>query len=133
MSSVVISGDASGQVTLAAPAVAGTTTLTLQSTTGTVALQGDVIGLGQTWQTFSVGSTRVNGTTYTNTTGKPIQILILGNPISAANPCNITVSGTVISSANNGNSGGVNAPSAPIVPPGATYSATGATSWSELR
>jgi hypothetical protein len=35
MSSVVISGDTSGQVTLAAPAVAGTSTLTLQAATAT--------------------------------------------------------------------------------------------------
>jgi uncharacterized protein (AIM24 family) len=36
MSSVVISGDTSGAITLAAPAVAGTTTLTLPATTGNV-------------------------------------------------------------------------------------------------
>lgn len=36
MSSVVISGDSSGQITLAAPAVAGSTTLTLPATTGNV-------------------------------------------------------------------------------------------------
>ena len=36
MSSVVISGDTSGSVTLQAPAVAGTTTLTLPATSGTV-------------------------------------------------------------------------------------------------
>ena len=38
MSSVVISGDTSGQVTLAAPAVAGTSTLTLQAATATSAV-----------------------------------------------------------------------------------------------
>jgi hypothetical protein len=36
MSSVVISGDTSGQVTLAAPAVAGTTTITMPAVTGTM-------------------------------------------------------------------------------------------------
>ena len=36
MSSVVISGDTSGAITLAAPAVAGTNTLTLPATTGTI-------------------------------------------------------------------------------------------------
>ena len=36
MSSVVISGDTSGTITVAAPAVAGTTTLTLPATTGSV-------------------------------------------------------------------------------------------------
>jgi hypothetical protein len=51
MSSVVISGDTSGAITLAAPAVAGTTTLTLPTTTGTLATLttpsfGTTIGVG---------------------------------------------------------------------------------------
>jgi diaminopimelate epimerase len=40
MSSVVISGDTSGAITLAAPAVAGTNTLTLPAQTGTVMVNG---------------------------------------------------------------------------------------------
>ena len=44
MSSVVIKGDTSGQVTLAAPAIAGTPTLTLPTTTGTVALTENFTG-----------------------------------------------------------------------------------------
>ena len=38
MSSVIISGDTSGAITLAAPSVAGTNTITLPASTGTVAL-----------------------------------------------------------------------------------------------
>jgi hypothetical protein len=38
MSSIVISGDTSGQVTLAAPAVAGTSTITLQAATATMSV-----------------------------------------------------------------------------------------------
>jgi hypothetical protein len=38
MSSLVIAGDTSGQVTIAAPAVAGTNTLTLQAATATNAV-----------------------------------------------------------------------------------------------
>lgn len=38
MSSLVISGDTSGQVTLAAPAVAGTSTITLQAATATMSV-----------------------------------------------------------------------------------------------
>jgi hypothetical protein len=41
MSSVVISGDTSGAITLAAPAVAGTNTVTIPSTTGTVMVSGN--------------------------------------------------------------------------------------------
>jgi hypothetical protein len=40
MSSIVISGDTSGTITVAAPAVSGTNTITLPAGTGTVAVQG---------------------------------------------------------------------------------------------
>jgi hypothetical protein len=40
MSSVIISGDTSGAITLSAPAVAGTNTITLPAATGTVVLTG---------------------------------------------------------------------------------------------
>lgn len=48
MSSVVISGDTSGAITLSAPAVAGTNTITLPASTGTVALT--TTGLSQSDQ-----------------------------------------------------------------------------------
>jgi len=58
MSSVVISGDTSGAITVSAPAVAGTTTLTLPATTGTV-LNDATVGVCRAWVNF-------NGTTVTN-------------------------------------------------------------------
>jgi hypothetical protein len=42
MSSIVLTGDTSGQVTLAAPAVAGTNTATLPAATGTVMVSGNM-------------------------------------------------------------------------------------------
>jgi len=39
------------------------------------------IGVGQTWQ--DVTSSRVKNTTYTNSTGKPIQVFIIFDPLSA--------------------------------------------------
>jgi len=42
MSSVVISGDTSGSITLAAPAVSGTNTATLPAATGTVMVSGNM-------------------------------------------------------------------------------------------
>ena len=48
MSSLVLTGDTSGQVTIAAPAVAGTTTLTLPATTGTV-LNDATVGVCRAW------------------------------------------------------------------------------------
>lgn len=43
MASVVITGDTSGAITLAAPSVAGTNTITLPATTGTMALTNSVV------------------------------------------------------------------------------------------
>jgi len=68
MSSIVLTGDTSGQVTLAAPAIAGSNTATLQAATGTLAFLSDGLGYSQTWQAV----TRAFSTTYTNNTGKPI-------------------------------------------------------------
>ena len=44
MSSVVIAGDTSGSVTIAAPAIAGTTVITLPATTGTLISSGGALG-----------------------------------------------------------------------------------------
>ena len=52
MSSINIAGDSSGQITLAAPAVAGTTTLTLPATTGTV-LNDATVGVCRAWVNFN--------------------------------------------------------------------------------
>ena len=52
MSSIIVSGDTSGTVTLQAPAVAGSTTLTLPSTSGTVVIgttpSGTIVGTTDT-------------------------------------------------------------------------------------
>jgi len=89
---------------------------------GTVAAPGDT----QTWQTFTIGSTRISGTTYTNSTGKPIAVLATSTTaptmvVGGVTIPNQTVAGTTISSAF-------------IVPPGLTYSITATLSaWAELR
>ena len=44
MSSIVIAGDTSGSVTIAAPAIAGTTVITLPATTGTLISSGGALG-----------------------------------------------------------------------------------------
>ena len=62
MSSVVISGDSSGAITLAAPSVAGTNTITLPAATGTVMVSGNMpafsVYVGTT-QTIGTGNTKV--------------------------------------------------------------------------
>jgi len=61
MSSVVISGDTSGSITVAAPAVAGTNTITLPAYTGTAALTSNTSVLIST-------TTITNASTLTNVT-----------------------------------------------------------------
>jgi hypothetical protein len=93
------------------------------------------LGVGQTWQ--GVKASRVSGTTYTNTTGKPIQVAIssfqgvAGYPVSAS----ITVDGETITNTSYG--AGQRAAVFAIVPPGGTYKAVlepqGVSQWIELR
>ena len=79
MSSIVVSGDTSGAITIAAPAVAGTNTLTLPAATGTIlttASSGQVIPraampAGSILQVVSATTTTyvtANSTTYVDTT-----------------------------------------------------------------
>ena len=57
MSSIVVAGDTSGSVTISAPAVAGTTTLTLPTTNGTVIVgSGGVVGEGHVSATGDTGA-----------------------------------------------------------------------------
>jgi len=81
---------------------------------------------GQTWQ--NVSGSRAGGTTYTNTTGRPIQILTSStggtSPILTIN--GVTVQYIFPTSTNAGFSA--------IIPAGATYSiSTGQQTWLELR
>jgi hypothetical protein len=65
MSSVIISGDTSGAITLAAPAVSGTNTATLPAATGTVMVSGNIPAFLLT-KAFSYGIS--NNTTATKVT-----------------------------------------------------------------
>jgi hypothetical protein len=61
MSSVIISGDTSGSITLSAPAVAGTNTITLPASTGTVMVSGNM----PAFSAYSSGGTSVATATVT--------------------------------------------------------------------
>jgi len=71
MSSIVISGDTSGAITLAAPSVAGTNTATLPASTGTVMVSGNMPAFSVTAsgvQTLTSGtSTKIQFNTKTGT------------------------------------------------------------------
>lgn len=100
-------------------------------------LKNSVLGLGQTWQDFTVGTQRIANTTYTNTTGKPI-VVIVSSYGGTNNDMWVYLDSGVgfrigIGNVNTGNAfcaGSV------IIPSASTYkiSATGALyTWTELR
>ena len=114
-----------------------TTPSTIQGYGGQALASMSSLGYGQTWQ--DVTGSRVSGTTYYNTTGKPIMLIVTSSS-SASNGQSLTlnIAGIDVSSAYFalssqqfvGNCTG-------IVPPSASYSATVASttigSWRELR
>lgn len=137
-------GDLSGFVTklttaiapLASPALTGTPTAptasagtsTTQLATTAFATHQD-IGIGQTWQDVTVS--RASGTTYTNGTGKPIQIVITA---SSSGACSVTLDSVSIPIQISSASYYAMSVASFIIPAGSTYSATGTFSkWIELR
>ena len=64
MSSVVISGDTSGSITLAAPAVSGTNTATLPAATGTVMVSGNM----PAFRAYASGGQSVGNSSFTKIT-----------------------------------------------------------------
>jgi hypothetical protein len=137
----VILGNGSSALSgnLVAPSTSGNV-LTSNGTTWTSAAPGG-IGVGQTWQNV-IGSRAAN-TTYTNSTGKPIQVIVTpqvsGNN-TAGNATAVVSSVTIAQMiANNNNASYTTAtPLSFIVPNGETYrvNTSGATSiiyWAELR
>lgn len=97
---------------------------TIQGVGGQALASLSSIGYGQTWSL----PTRSSGTTYYNTTGKPIQCFITCN--QASTPV-ITVNGTNIISGLGSTATYVTY--AFIVPPGGSYSVNTNNGWAELR
>lgn len=91
------------------------------------------IGDGQSWS--DVSGSRVAGTTYTNSTGRPIFVSVSLNPDTSERT--LSVDGVVVaSSVNSPDSVSTRDNLAAIVPDGSTYEVTsGATVvyWAELR
>lgn len=136
--SIVLQGLTSGSITLQEPAIAGSNTISLPASTGTVALTSELqqIGVGQTWT--DVSGSRTAGTTYTNSTGKPIQVIASFQSSSQTNFTTGTINGLTVYGSVTTSSGHWGTISF-IVPNGNTYSANmnggsvTATNWLELR
>ena len=127
----VILGNNTGALNgnLVAPSTSGNV-LKSNGTTWTSAAPDPSIGVSQTWQ--DVKASRTLGVTYTNSTGRPIQVSISFEAVNGAGV--LTVSGVIVGET--GVLGGYgNSFITAIVPNGATYVATGAAirRWAELR
>ena len=108
----------------------------VQGTGGQALAAMSSLGYGQTWQ--DVTGSRVSGTTYYNTTGKPIMVILrLNQNTDAAVSIFLTINGIQVSGGGYGRSGfGDNGYDncTGIVPPGGTYSGAGTVQgWFELR
>jgi hypothetical protein len=121
----VLIGNGTSAVTTVSPSTSGNI-LTSDGTSWTSAANNG-IGVGQTWQ--DVTASRASGTTYTNSTGKPIMVNIGETTNGSAT---LTVGGVQV--AQSTITGG-DATMSAIVPDGTTYVATfgGLNFWAELR
>lgn len=116
--------------TLVTPALGTPSALVGTNITGTSNALNAGIGVNQTWQV--VTASRASGTTYTNSTGKPIQVIIIQSQNNSSG--SLTVDGSVRMT-----STGLLGYSLPcsvtaIIPNNSTYSYNlGFSTWNELR
>lgn len=105
-----------------------------------VAVPNNSIGVGQTWQ--DVTSSRASGTTYTNSTSKPIMVSVFSSGQDSGFTLSCYVDGVLVAQGSGGGGGDARRTgnASFIVPSGSTYSATysgganGTTlKWAELR
>lgn len=119
----------SGVEVLKVPASAGNNT--------SVATLGDTLGVGQTWQ--DVTASRALGTTYTNSTGKPIMVSVGSHTSAGIYQMTLiaTINGVAVKfSQSSDSTGNTSVGGVVIVPNGATYNITSGytlTYWNELR
>lgn len=114
----VVIGNGTSAMTAVAPSTSGNV-LTSNGTTWTSAAPAGTLGVGQTWQ--NVTSSRTSGTTYTNSTGKPIMVSAYNDGYNSDLPTiSLTVDGLKIAFVDSGTGVGGICVSG-IVPNGSTY------------
>lgn len=123
--------DKKGTVQLATPTETQVGTNATKAITPS-AYSASTLGWGQSYT--NVTASRVLGTVYTNSTGRPIQVIISTVTDTSAPATNITVGGVIIATASGSASYYQGVPISFVVPNGATYKVDGAISkWVELR
>lgn len=117
--------------TEAAAGTWATAPATVQGVGGQALVSLSSLGFGQKWQAFT-SAVRAIGTTYYNTTGKPIAVFI---SVSGAYVAAIITVNGIVAAMSRDNTAGANSGATAIVPPGASYVGTGGTwsAWNELR
>ena len=93
-------------------------------------------GVDQTWR--DVKSSRALGVTYTNTTGKPIYVIVVNEFQNYGDPIEVFVNNIKLLSVDKGNGAGWLADTSFVVPPGNIYRVEKTVypniqSWVELR
>lgn len=92
------------------------------------------LGEGQTWQNLT--GSRAQGTTYTNTSGRPIMVAAQLT-LNAGQICSLVVSSVTVDFVANPTSGALSVTVGTVVPAGGTYVAINSggslNTWSELR
>ena len=129
----VLLGNGTSALQTVAPGTSGNV-LKSNGTTWQSVASDPAIGVGQTWQ--NVTSSRASGTTYTNTTGKPIQVSICTYRVASVGAATATVGGVQVATISNSGTNDVGTTSqvAFIVPDGASYSFSASfVYWAELR
>jgi hypothetical protein len=120
--------------TLTTPDLGTPSAVVLTNATGTSSSLNAGIGVGQTW-TNVIGS-RASGTSYTNSTGKPIMVMAGFPDTGGAGTYTVVVGGVTLVSIQYDSGGGYGSNSTSfIVPNSTTYSITATTIsyWTELR
>jgi hypothetical protein len=105
------------------------------TTPATESAAGMSLGIGQTWQ--DVSGSRAVSTTYTNSTGRPIQVAVGVSLNNTGTFTNLVVGGINASRVQGTGSGLYTYELRAIVPTGASYSVSGGlptlSTWRELR
>jgi hypothetical protein len=133
----VLLGNGTSALQTVAPSTSGNL-LTSNGTTWTSAAPAGTLGVGQTWQ--DVTGSRAISTSYTNSTGKPIQVSINARSSTAAF-IQASVGGVTLIGSDNAGSSGPRLYISFIVPNGVAYSfslssgslVSGSLQWAELR
>lgn len=136
-----ITTDTSGTLNIVTGSGSGATAVTVDGSgnmvvTGTLTAT-SIFAQGQTWQ--SLAGSRALGTTYTNSTNRPIMVYIRCAISALGNVAVLTINGAVINVGGNASANGYGSTTTGIVPPGQTYSVAAITGggsiseWNELR